>query len=70
VYGITHCIQILVLVYQYAINRRYPGIGWWLLWSAAEVAGFAFMLLREVPAIHRLAIIGQNSLIVSGVLFL
>ena len=67
---ITHFIQIIVFTYQYIINKNYHGIEWWLMWSAAEVIGFIFLLLRDIPSIHVTAIIFQNSLIISGVIFL
>jgi PAS domain S-box-containing protein len=68
VLGITHLIQFIVFLYQYALNKSYPGIKWWLLWSVAEIIGFAFMLLRDIPALHFIAIIFQNSFIVLGVI--
>lgn len=70
VLGITHIIQIVVFYYQYMINKNYRGPGWWLMWSAAEVTGFAFMLLRQIPPIQKIAIIIQNSMIILGVIFL
>ena len=69
VLGITHLIQLILFAYHYRINRQYSGIGWWLMWCAAEMAGFTFLLLREIPAIGRGAIICQNVMIVSGVIF-
>jgi PAS domain S-box-containing protein len=66
---ITHLIQLIVFLYQYIINKHYKGVGWWLLWSAAEVAGFLFLLLRDIPSIHIIAVILQNVLIISGVIF-
>jgi PAS domain S-box-containing protein len=70
VLGITHIIQVVVFIHQYLIIKIYRGIGWWLLWSVAEVIGFTFMLLRETPSFRSMAIIGQNSMIVLGVIFL
>ncbi len=68
--GITHVVLLTVFSYQYFINKSYRGIGWWVLWSAAEAVGFAFMLLREIPAINTFAIILQNMMIVLGMIFL
>lgn len=70
VLGITHIIQIVVFYYQYMINKNYRGPGWWLMWSAAEVTGFTFMFLRQIPPIQKIAIIIQNSMIILGVIFL
>jgi PAS domain S-box-containing protein len=68
--GITHLVQVVVFSLQASINKTYRGIGWWLLWSATEVVGFMFVLLRAIPAIHRVSIIAQNSLILLGAIFL
>jgi PAS domain S-box-containing protein len=68
--GITHFIQAVVFFVQYKINKTYQGIGWWLLWSVAEVLGFFFMLLRVIPSITSIAILAQNSMLVLGTIFL
>ncbi len=70
VLGVTHLIQAVVFIYQYKFNRVYRGIGWWLLWSISEIAGFVFILLRDIPSIHPAAVFAQNTLIVLGTLFL
>ncbi len=70
VISITHVIQFVIFSYQYTMNKSYQGIGWWLLWSASEIAGFIFILLRQIPSIHVAAIIGQNTMIILGVVFL
>ena len=70
VLGITHIIQVVVFTYQYMLNKTIPGVGWWLMWSAVEVIGFTFMLLRGIPSMDSLAIIAQNALLVLGVIFL
>ena len=68
--GITHLIQVAVFYLQYRINREYQGIGWWLMWSVAEVAGFASILLRGVPSVNQIAIIMQNTSIFLGTVFI
>lgn len=70
VLGITHLMQVLVFYHQYKVNKQYKGIGWWLLWSAAESIGFIFMLLRSVPEIQTYMILFQNIFIVSGTVFI
>jgi len=70
VLGITHLIQMVVFLHQYKANKTYQGIGWWLLWSATEVAGFGFILLRGIPSLAAIAITFQNALIVLGTIFL
>jgi len=68
--GTTHLMQVVVFTHQYRVNKAYPGVGWWLLWSAAEVVGFFFILLRDIPSFFHLVIIVQNIMIVSGTIFL
>jgi len=71
VLGLTHIFQVIVFSYQYYINKdTYQGIGWWLLWSLSAAAGFAFILVRGVPGLFTLSIVGTNTLIVLGVIFL
>jgi len=69
VLGITHFIQLILFSYHFRTNREYRGIGWWLMWCAAEMAGFTSMLLRDIPSIERPAIICQNVMLISGVIF-
>ena len=70
VLGITHLIQVAVFYQQFKINKTYQGVGWWLLWSIAEIVGFAGMLLRGIPEIQSIAIIFQNVGIFLGVIFI
>ena len=68
--GVTHFIQFLVFFQQFKINKTYNGIGWWVMWSAAEVIGFGAMLHRDIPSLLTEVIIVQNSMIVAGIVFL
>lgn len=68
--GITSIVQVIVFALQASIQKTYRGIGWWLLWSISAAAGFGFVMLRAIPAIHQVSIIAQNSLLVVGVIFL
>lgn len=68
--GLGHLLQVLALALQFAINRSYRGIGWWLAWSATVAAGFGFTLLRGVPSLRVASILGQNFLVVLGLTFL
>jgi PAS domain S-box-containing protein len=68
--GIVHLLQFAVLYSQYRLNKVYKGIGWWLLWTVAEVIGFGFFLLREaIPFLHAVIFI-QNTAIILGTIFL
>jgi len=68
--GVTHLMQVIVFYHQYLVNKRYQGVGWWLLWSAAEVIGFCFILFRNTTVLLPLVIIIQNFMIVAGTVFL
>ncbi len=70
VLGITHVIQFVVFAHQYSINRAFRGVGWWLMWSAAEVVAFSVMFLRDIPGILPLVVMLQNALLMAGVVFL
>lgn len=70
VLGVTHVVQLVVFAFLAFVVRAYRGAGWWLLYAAAEIAGFSFILLRAIRPIERLSIIGQNALIVLGTVFL
>lgn len=70
VLGITHTLQVIIFFHQFKVNRAYEGIGWWLLWSIAAALGFGCILLRDIPSLLPFAIIGQNSLIVLGTIFI
>jgi PAS domain S-box-containing protein len=68
--GLVHLMQISVFYHQYRVNRAYPGLLWWLLWSVAETVGFGIMFFRDVPGMLQMVIFIQNSFIVTGILFL
>jgi PAS domain S-box-containing protein len=68
--GITHLMQVLVFIHQYRVNKVYNGVGWWLAWSAVVVVGFLAMVLRLYLPFQPILIILQNSMLVSGTLFL
>ncbi len=68
--GLTHLMQVVVFIYQYKANKAYKGIGWWLMWSAAELIGFIFLLLRDIPSIFPFVVFIQNTAIVSGTIFI
>jgi PAS domain S-box-containing protein len=67
--GLTHFIQFIVIYYQYKVNKNYKGIGWWLIWSLIEVLGFLIIVIRGYIFTNSFLIILQNSLIISGTIF-
>ncbi|MEI7591471.1 MAG: PAS domain S-box protein, partial [Deltaproteobacteria bacterium] len=70
VLGITRIIQVIVLYQQYKISKHYQGVGWWLMWSIAGLAGFVAILLRGIPSFLLLTLIIQNSCIFLGTVFI
>jgi len=68
--GVINIIQFFVFYLQYRIIKNYAGIGWWVLWSVAEVVGFGFILLRHIPGIFEIVVIIQNSAIIGGCIFI
>ena len=67
---ITSIIQSIVLFYQFKINKKFNGIGWWLLWSLAELSVFLIMLTRSHTPNADYLILVQNILILLSMIFL
>lgn len=63
-------IQFIVLYYQYKINQKYAGIGWWLLWAGAESAVFLIMLFRSHIPFADYFLLLQNMIILLCMIFL
>ncbi|MFA5011818.1 MAG: PAS domain S-box protein [Ignavibacteria bacterium] len=63
-------IQFIVLYYQYKINKKYAGIGWWLLWAGAESAVFLIMLFRSHIPFADYFLLLQNMMILLCMIFL
>jgi len=70
--GTLDILLIVAILIPFPLNKTYRGIGWWVLWSAANGAGFLFMLSRDivpdemVPA----SILLTNALLLAGQIFL
>ena len=62
-------IQAAVLIYQYKLNKAYPGIGWWAAGSLAGAAGFALNVLREMEPFRIWSLIAGNGLLVAALVF-
>lgn len=67
--SITNILQVIVLFVQYRMDKTHHGLGWWALGGAAGGIGFAFNYLRESPAFGPLALVANNLLFVSGLVF-
>lgn len=68
--GVTHLLQIFVFIYQYLINPKIKGPGWWIVWSLIETIGFALILLRTIPELLPLIIPVQNLVLLSGTILI
>ena len=68
--GVVHLFQFMVFLSLFRMNKNVGGLRYWLLWSVCEVAGFTFMLLRDLPGFFKLIVILQNTLIIGGIFFL
>jgi len=68
--GVVHLFQFMVFLSLFRMNKNVGGLRYWLLWSVCEVAGFTFMLLRDLPGLFKPVVIMQNTLIIGGIFFL
>ena len=59
-------IQATVLLFQYKLNKAYPGLSWWAAGSLAGAVGFALNALREQEAFRLWAIIAANELLAAA----
>ena len=69
VLGIVYSIQFVIFFIEYNNHRSYKGPGWWLIWSAAAVVGFLFMVARQIPSFEHIAILGQNVMLLLAISF-
>ena len=70
VLGIINLIQLIIFAIEYYIHKTYKGPGWWVLWCASAVLGFIFMLTRQIGPIEKISILGQNTMLLLGSIFL
>ena len=65
--GLLYVVQTIAVFVQYRVNKAYSGLGWWLLGTFLQAAGFLSLLAIASP-VHRfriLAVVG-NPLILAG----
>lgn len=67
--GLGSFLQVLAISLQYKVNRRIPGISWWLFCFISIALGYAFSLLREFSSNIPLTVVATNILFVSGLMF-
>lgn len=67
---IANILQAFALSFLYISNKKYRGIGWWVLGSVMLATGFFLMLLRDITPVALLTIILSNVLMVSGFVFI
>ncbi|MBN2734513.1 MAG: PAS domain S-box protein [Methanomicrobiaceae archaeon] len=67
---IASILQAFAIAFLYAGNKKYRGIGWWLLGSALPAIGFFLMLFRDISSFENIIIILANTLIIGGYIFI
>jgi PAS domain S-box-containing protein len=70
VLALTHLIQVAAFALQYRMARNQPGVAWWLAWSGSAALGFLLGFGRGIPGLQVPVIVGQNTFVLWGVLFL
>jgi diguanylate cyclase (GGDEF)-like protein/PAS domain S-box-containing protein len=70
VLSITSLLQVIILFFQYKVNKAYHGIGWWLLGFTSEAMGYGLLFLRDLISIQLITIIFANALVLSGAIFI
>lgn len=68
--GIIYLMQVLILSYQYIINRKSRGTLWWLFWSIGGFVSYSFVFLRILPSILPFVIVFQNPIILLSLIFI
>jgi len=68
--GLTSTLQVLALVYQYVLNKKLPGIIWWLIGFASTGLGYGLLLLREITLNVPIMIVITNAMFVLGLTLL
>lgn len=63
-------IQLVMFIIEYNIHKTYSGLGWWVMWCASALLGFIFMQTRQIPALEKISILGQNTLLILSSSFL
>lgn len=61
--SITNLLQIIVISFQFKVNKAYKGIGWWLLGFSSLAMGYGLIFLRGAVSIKFISIIVANSCI-------
>ncbi len=64
--SLSNVMQVIALSVQYVMNRKQPGLLWWLLGVSAIAVGFLLNYLRAVPALTTLTIFLNNVFFIAG----
>lgn len=68
--GIFFAIQFVIFLIEFYYHKDYKGLGWWLIYTAAALIGFIFMIVRQIKSIEQIAIFGQNVLFIMSAFFI
>jgi PAS domain S-box-containing protein len=66
---IANIFQAFAIAFLYFINKKYRGIGWWVLGSAITALGFFLLILRDFIDITLVTVILANTLVIAGSIF-
>jgi PAS domain S-box-containing protein len=68
--AVAYILQTFAIAFLYIKNKKYPGILWWALGTAATAIGVLLLLARDFTQSALISIILPNALIVAGALFI
>ncbi|MHC9542063.1 MAG: PAS domain S-box protein [Vulcanimicrobiota bacterium] len=66
---LSNFLQVIILFFQYGLNKNQNGLIWWALGSVSLTMGFGVNVLRDTPAFEQIAIVANNALFVSAFAF-
>jgi PAS domain S-box-containing protein len=68
--SLANVLQVLAIAFQYALNKKLPGVLWWLLGFTSIAVGCGLSLLREVTQDAPIVIIVSQTFFVLGLILL
>jgi PAS domain S-box-containing protein len=68
--SLANVLQVLAIAFQYVLNKKLPGVVWWLLGFTSIAAGCGLSLLREVTQDAPIVIIVSRTFFVLGLILL
>ena len=66
---VAYIFEVFAVAFLYRSNKKYPGVGWWVIGTTLSAAGIAFLLLRDIIQFIFVTVILSNALIILGSVF-